>query len=133
MSRNPSAMRCKMAAKETENSPAPVESFEDALAQLEAIVRELEEGQVPLALGLARYEEGVKLLKQCYQQLEHVERRIELLNRVDPEGNAQCEPFDDSALSLEEKARARGQRRSRAADSDEPQTEDEMDGPGRLF
>ena len=122
-----------MAAKHTENSPDQPASFEDALALLETIVQELEEGQLPLARGLARYEEGIKLLKQCYQQLEHAERRIELLNRVDSEGDAQCEPFDDSALSLEEKADARGKRRSRAADFDAPQAQDEMDEPGRLF
>ena len=38
-------------------------------ARLEAIVAALEEGQVPLAESLARYEEGIKLLKQCYQSL----------------------------------------------------------------
>jgi exodeoxyribonuclease VII small subunit len=108
-------------------------SFEEALAQLEAIVRDLEEGQIPLAQGLARYEEGVKLLKQCYQLLERAERRIELLNHVDPDGRARSEPFDDSSLSLEEKARARGGRRSRASDANLPPSEDEMDAPGRLF
>jgi exodeoxyribonuclease VII small subunit len=120
-----------MAATE-KNVPPEQQSFEGALDELDLIVRELEEGQISLAQGLARYEQGVKLLKACYQQLEHVERRIELLSRVDSEGGAQCEPFDDSALSLEEKAQARGRRRSRAAESDAPK-QDEIDGPGRLF
>ena len=119
-------------AEKDENSPGSQTNFEEALAQLETIVRELEEGQISLADSLARYEEGVKLLKACYQQLEEAQRRIELLNRVDSEGNAQCEPFDDSAISLEEKAQARGRRRSRAADSDAP-TQGAMDEPGRLF
>ena len=108
-------------------------SFEEALSQLDAIVQELEEGEVPLTQGLARYEAGIKLLKQCYQLLEHAQRRIELLNRVDPEGRVQSEPFDDEAMSLEQKTQSRGRRRSRKADSEVPPAENEIDGPGRLF
>jgi exodeoxyribonuclease VII small subunit len=108
--------------------PAPPSCFEEALARLEKIVEALEEGQVSLADSLAQYEEGIQLLRHCYQSLAQAERRIELLNRVDSEGRAHGVPFDDSALSLEEKAQARSRRRSQAAE--EP---DEMDGPGRLF
>lgn len=122
-----------MTAKDSEKPNAPQTTFEDALAQLEAIVSELEEGPVPLAQGLARYEQGIKLLRQCYQQLEQVQRRIEVLNRVDSEGGAQCEPFDDRALSLEEKAASRGKRRTRSAENEAPSSEDEIDGPSRLF
>lgn len=108
-------------------------TFEEALTRLDQIVQELEEGQIGLAEGLARYEQGVKLLKQCYQLLERAERRIEVLNRVDIDGNAACEPFDDGALSLEEKAQTRGRRRSRSAPPQPPPAQDEIDGPGRLF
>ena len=122
-----------MTAKDAENPSDPPTTFEEALQQLEAIVAELEEGQVPLAEGLARYEQGIKLLRQCYQQLDAVQRRIEVLNRVDSEGGAQCEPFDDRALSLEEKAASRGKRRTRDAEFPAPSSEDEIDGPRRLF
>ena len=115
---------------DTSAQPAP---FEEALSRLEAIVGALEEGQIPLADALARYEEGIQLLKQCYQALSHAERRIELLNRVDSEGHAQSEPFDDSALSLEEKAQSRARRRSRAVDSGPASGENEIDESGRLF
>ena len=107
--------------------------FEDTLIELETIVRELEEGEIGLAQGLARYEEGVKMLKQCYQMLERVERRIELLNRVDSDGGAHSEPFDDGAVSLDEKAQTRGRRRSRPAQDNNLPASDEIDGPGRLF
>ena len=108
-------------------------SFEEALSQLDEIVQDLEEGEIPLAQGLARYEAGIQLLKQCYQLLEHAQRRIDLLNRVDSAGNAISEPFDDGALSLEQKAQTRGRRRSRPADSEVSPPQDEIDGPGRLF
>ena len=115
-------------------SPDPP-TFEAALKQLDAIVQELEDGQIGLAQGLNRYEEGVKLLKQCYQLLEHAGRRIELLSRVDSEGRAHGEPFDEGALSLEEKAQARGRRRSsgKNPDSNPLHAQDEIDETGRLF
>ena len=108
----------------TESEPtadAPSPSFEEALAELEAIVHELEDGQTGLAESLARYEHGVRLLKQCYGLLERAERRIELLTGIDAEGNPLTEPFDDQAtMSLEEKAQARSKRRSGPAGGKRP-------------
>ncbi len=87
-------------------------SFEEALAQLEGIVRHLEEGELGLDEALARYEDGVKLLRRCQQLLEQAERRIELLSGVDAEGNPISTPFEDPSLSLDEKAKQRSRRRS---------------------
>lgn len=120
-------------ASNPEKNPPAVETFEEALVLLEQIVTELEAGQISLAEGLARYEHGVKLLKRCYQLLEQAERRIELLNRVDSEGNAHSEPFDDSALSLEEKARGRDRARTRGATKNLPESTGEIDESRRLF
>ena len=77
-------------------SPPPPD-FETALARMEAIVYELEEGRIGLAEALARYEEGVGLLRQCFGLLETAERRIELLTGVDAAGNPVVEPYDDTA------------------------------------
>jgi exodeoxyribonuclease VII small subunit len=77
----------------TERKP----SFEESLDQLEAIVRRLEDGQLPLAEALEQYEQGVGHLKACYAQLEQAERRIELLTGTDDQGAAIAAPFDDSA------------------------------------
>ena len=108
-------------------------TFEEALERLEFIVRDLEEGKVGLAAGLERYEEGVSLLRRCYQLLEGAQRRIELLNRVGPDGQEECEPFDDESATLEEKGATRGRRRSRPRPEESGSSEDEIDGPGRLF
>ena len=51
-------------------------------------MRDLEEGRLGLAESLGRYEEGIKLLKQCYTQLEQAERRIELLTGFDAGGKS---------------------------------------------
>ena len=95
-------------------TPPPTEppTFEKALADLEAVVRDLEEGQIGLGQALARYEQGVKLLRHCHALLERAERRIALLSGVDAEGKPVCAPLDDTAVSLEEKARSRSRRRT---------------------
>jgi exodeoxyribonuclease VII small subunit len=85
--------------------------FETALSQLEAIVHDLEEGELGLEQALLRYESGVKLLKQCYGLLDNAERRIELLSGVDSAGNPVTEPFDDSPASLDNKGPSRSRRR----------------------
>lgn len=72
-------------------------TFEAALARLDSLVRELEDGRIGLAEALTRYEEGVGLLGQCFGQLEAAERRIELLTGVDGAGNPVVQPFDDTA------------------------------------
>ncbi|MEN8162176.1 MAG: exodeoxyribonuclease VII small subunit [Myxococcota bacterium] len=54
-------------------------SFESALARLEAIVTELESGDLALERALAAFEEGVALSRRCASQLEDAERRIERL------------------------------------------------------
>jgi len=54
----------------------PELSFEDALAALEARVRDLERGEVPLERALALYEEGVKLVRTCHERLDDADKRI---------------------------------------------------------
>jgi len=60
-------------------APAPELSFEASLERLEAIVDELESGDLALERALAAFEEGVALSRRCAGQLEAAERRIELL------------------------------------------------------
>lgn len=94
---------------ESKSQPA---SFEESLARLEEIVRALEDGNLGLADSLVQYEQGVKLLAQCYAFLEHAERKIELLTGVDEQGRPITEPFaDPGGETLEEKAQARARRR----------------------
>src|SRR6266699_1786229 len=89
--------------------------FEPALARIEAIVHELEEGQTGLAESLARYEEAVQLLRQCYGLLEKAERRIELLVGTDASGKLLTEPFDDTASAEREPQAPRNRRRAAQA------------------
>ena len=57
-----------------------IKDFEAALAELEAIVKKLEENDQTLESSLALYERGVQLSRFCHARLEDAERRIEVLN-----------------------------------------------------
>lgn len=83
-------------------------TFEEALVDLERIVRDLEEGKIGLEESLARYEQGVALLRQCYSKLSQAEQRIVELAGLDEEGLPVTRPFEHSA-SVEKQAK-RGQR-----------------------
>jgi len=57
-----------------------IKDFEAAIAELEAIVKKLEEGDLPLEKSLELYERGVHLSRYCHARIEEAERRIEILN-----------------------------------------------------
>jgi exodeoxyribonuclease VII small subunit len=69
------------------------QSFEAALAQLEEVVRALEDGQIGLEESLSRYEIGVGLIKRCQAQLRQAEQRIQLLTGVDENGQPSLQVF----------------------------------------
>jgi len=56
-----------------------IKDFEAAIAELEAIVKKLEDGDLALEQSLELYERGVKLSRYCHTRLEEAERRIEIL------------------------------------------------------
>jgi exodeoxyribonuclease VII small subunit len=57
-----------------------IKDFEAALTELDAIVKKLEDGDVPLEQSLQLFERGVQLSRFCHARLEEAERRIEILN-----------------------------------------------------
>lgn len=66
-----------------------VPGFETSLTELEAVVKELEGGDLPLERALALFEKGTTLSDICRKQLDEAETRIEQLirrgDRVTPE------------------------------------------------
>lgn len=72
-------------------------TFEQALAELEKVVRDLEDGQTGLEDALARYENGVTLLRRCHGLLQQAEQRIVKLVGVDAEGKPLTQPFEHTA------------------------------------
>ncbi len=68
-------------------------SFEQALAQLEEIVRKLESGALSLDESLELYERGQTLATYCNAQLDQAELKIQRLT-AGPDGAARLEPFE---------------------------------------
>ena len=57
-----------------------IKDFESAIAELETVVKALEDGDLPLEKSLQLFERGVQLSRFCHARLEEAEKRIELLN-----------------------------------------------------
>ena len=60
-------------------SDTSIKDFEAALAELDTLVKKLEDGDISLEQSLALYERGVQLSRFCHARLEEAERRIEIL------------------------------------------------------
>ena len=54
-------------------------TFEQSMKQLEQIVRELEDGDLPLEKAIKKFEEGMKLTKLCSEKLDETEKKISVL------------------------------------------------------
>jgi exodeoxyribonuclease VII small subunit len=68
-------------------------SFEDALAELEAIVRQLEAGDAPLEESITIYQRGAKLKAHCEGKLKSAQLKVEKIVLA-PDGSASTEAFD---------------------------------------
>ena len=75
-------------------------SFEASLEALEAIVHQLEGGDLPLEKSLELFEDGIRLSRQCQERLNQAERRIEVLLR-DNQGRPVVSPFEETNASPE--------------------------------
>ena len=66
-------------------------NFEDALAELEAIVRRLEGGQVKLDDAIQSYERGAQLKRHCEKKLNEAQQRVDRIV-IGPDGAVSAEP-----------------------------------------
>lgn len=83
---------------DTSDKDATIKDFETAIAELERIVKQLEDGDLALEASLQLYERGVQLSRYCHSRLEVAERRIEILNergQLRPAGT-DLDPDDDA-------------------------------------
>jgi exodeoxyribonuclease VII small subunit len=86
--------------------------FEESLAELERIVRDLEDGQLGLDEALARYEQGIALLKQCHGKLQQAEQRILVLTGLEADGQPILQPFKHEATARPPAGLARSRKRA---------------------
>ena|SRR6187549_3121913 len=83
----------KKAGPEPEPTKPP--AFEEGIKQLDAIVREMESGELPLERALELFERGMQLSASCRKQLEEAETRVEILMKRGSQVIAQ--PFDQGS------------------------------------
>ncbi len=76
-----------------ENTPITELSFEDALIQLENIVRELESGRIKLDDAVKAYERAVSLKQLCEKKLKDAQLKIEKIE-ISPNGEISTTPLD---------------------------------------
>lgn len=96
----------------SDSTSEPQPTFEDSLAQLQQIVHDLEEGNLGLEASLARFEQGTKLLRNCYQFLERAEQKIEILTGTNAAGEAVTATFEATAtFEVEERVSRKPRRR----------------------
>lgn len=83
-----------MSDEKPAEKPIAEMSFEEAMAELEAVVRALEDGKVPLERSIDLYERGEALRKHCDDRLKAAEMRVEKI--VAQGGQATgSEPFEE--------------------------------------
>lgn len=82
-------------AEDTAETSADIEamSFEDALAELEAIVRGLEEGKGNLEDAIGAYERGAALKRHCERKLNEAKAKVDKIS-IAPDGTAELESMD---------------------------------------
>lgn len=79
----------------SKKTQSPPKSFEDALAELEQILSDIENGQVGLEQSLVKYERGSFLIQHCRGILGKAEKQIELLSK-NADGSLSAAPLEDS-------------------------------------
>ncbi len=58
------------------------QSFEASIAELEAIVNQMESGELPLEQSLSAYKRGTELLQICQKSLVEVEQQVRILTET---------------------------------------------------
>ncbi|QPG06597.1 exodeoxyribonuclease VII small subunit [Salinimonas marina] len=79
----------------TDTKSAP--SFEESLSELEAIVTQMESGDLPLADALQKFERGIALSRQSQQALEQAEQKVKVL--LTEQGEDKLVDLDDTQTS----------------------------------
>lgn len=74
-------------------------SFEESVAQLEQIVQAIESGQIGLEESLAKYEQGMDLVKRCRTILDRAEKRMEVLSQSAGGLKAEAMDADDDGAN----------------------------------
>jgi len=78
-------------AKRTKKAP----DFEAALAELESLVEQMEQGDLSLDESPKQFERGVQLTRACQTSLKEAEQKVQIL--LEKDGQAELEPFQSDS------------------------------------
>jgi exodeoxyribonuclease VII small subunit len=89
------AAKKKSVSKKSISADSAAESvnFEKAMAELEALVAKMEQGEQSLETSLKDFERGVELTRQCQQALKTAEQKVQILSKN--MGQEELVPFDE--------------------------------------
>ena len=74
-------------------------SFEKAMAELETIVSDLENGSIELEESIEKYQRGIQLKKHCDQKLKEANMKIDQIE-IDKNGNVTEKPFVRKKITI---------------------------------
>ena len=74
------------------SDPNNTPSFEAKLSELEALIRQMEQGSMPLDTSLEAFEKGVRLAKECHAILDSASQKVTEIKQTGEE-----KPFDPEA------------------------------------
>ena len=126
-------MAKKKGTKKGNGDTATEASFEDSFDALRKVLAEMESGKLSLTESMAKYEQGVGLLRVCHEKLGKAKTRIETLLKVDDQGNAVTEPFEHKASVAKASVPQPGTGESGEAGEGESEGEPDADWDGGLF
>lgn len=72
-------------------------SFEQSMQELESIVKQMEQGELPLEKALEKFERGIHLARQSQQTLQNAEQKVQVL--LQQNGQQQLVNFDEKDTS----------------------------------
>ena len=105
-------------AKDPDSAVQTEPAFEDALSQMEELVRDMESDQMALEDLIKSYEQGTQLYRVCEKRLDEARGRIEIIRKKRNEEHV-LEPFAEDSPA--------------ANTSDEPNESDASKDDGQLF
>lgn len=88
-------MSRRSAAAPDESAPPPAPNFESAMTELESLVQDMDEAQIPLEALLEKYAQGKSLLSYCQKRLDEAQQRIDIIS-TQPDGSAALHPLPSS-------------------------------------
>ncbi|NDG04293.1 MAG: exodeoxyribonuclease VII small subunit [Alphaproteobacteria bacterium] len=86
-------MNTRKKTADTEKVVPPDMPFEQAMSELEHLVRSLEQGTLPLDDAIKAYERGLRLQRHCEERLTNAQLRIQQIT-LKAEGTVDAAPFD---------------------------------------